>query len=72
MSVKICSVLFQVYNYFGHLVITMGLAVVCTVLFESPFIGLEKIIFGTASKPSQRKATNKSDVEVNIIPGFPE
>ena len=38
-----------------------ALAVVCTLLFESPFIGLEKIIFsrGGQKRPQQTEGHNK-------------
>ncbi len=36
----------QVYFFVGHIIMTMVLAVFCTLLFESPFIGLEKIAMG--------------------------
>ena len=37
---------FNFYLFLGHFVITNFLAVFFSLMFESPFIGLEKIIFG--------------------------
>ncbi|KAL4225568.1 hypothetical protein ACF0H5_016256 [Mactra antiquata] len=37
--------LIMVYNYLGHLVLANAAAFVLTLLFESPFLGLEKALF---------------------------
>ena len=40
---------FQIYFFFGNLAMCSFAATVSTLFFESPFIGLEKIIFGRTS-----------------------
>ena len=38
-------IILQIYLFFGHLLVTIGLAFVASLLFEAPFIGLERLIF---------------------------
>lgn len=52
------------YLFFGHMVVSAGLALLCSLLFESPFIGLEKLIFG--GKPGQTKSTKKKAEKAEI------
>ena len=40
----------QIYLYFGHLAVTTALAFIASLLFESPFIGLERLIFRRAPR----------------------
>jgi hypothetical protein len=50
-----------VYFFVGHIIMTMVLAVFCTLLFESPFIGLEKIAMGGGGRkrPERTQANVK-------------
>ena len=61
LSAPLKSCYFQVYFFFGHLFMSTTLAVVCSLLFESPFIGLEKIIFGRPQR-KPREAENGTRV----------
>ena len=52
------------YLYFGHLAMATGLAFLASLLFESPFIGLEKLIFGRGQRRPQKA---QPQVEVNKL-----
>ncbi|CAB4059068.1 unnamed protein product [Lepeophtheirus salmonis] len=59
----------MIYWFFGHIMITMMFSFIISLLFESPFIGIEKIIFGRGgdkkSNPKENeilpKNTNTTD-----------
>lgn len=40
----------QVYLFLGNLVVSYGIAFIVSIAFESPFMGLEKIMFGGLGK----------------------
>ena len=40
----------QVYLFFGHLALSIFAAIGASLLFESPFIGLEKLLFGRGGR----------------------
>ena len=50
---------FQFVLFFGHFVITIMFATLASLLFEAPFIGLEKLVFGRKERnASEKPATN--------------
>lgn len=46
-----------VYLFFGHMAITVMFAFVASLLFESPFIGLEKLVFGRGTRKRPQRQT---------------
>lgn len=49
----------QFVLFFGHFVITIMFATLASLLFEAPFIGLEKLVFGRKERnASEKPATN--------------
>ena len=53
------------YFFFGNLIICSFAASVATLFFESPFIGLEKIIFGRTSSLEKSKKPSSGNNENN-------
>jgi len=45
LSINVFFFILQIYEFLGHLVITYGVAFVTSLAFESPMMGLEKVIF---------------------------
>uniref|UniRef100_A0A182LXU7 Nose resistant-to-fluoxetine protein N-terminal domain-containing protein n=1 Tax=Anopheles culicifacies TaxID=139723 RepID=A0A182LXU7_9DIPT len=63
--------LLAVYQFWGDIGFTLTLALFWTLLFESPIIGLERMLFGRArerSKPAPEKSTMESNGETGAIP----
>ena len=49
------------YFFFGNLCMCSFAATIATLFFESPFIGLEKIIFGRTSSLERNKTASVND-----------
>jgi hypothetical protein len=49
LSINVFFIL-QIYEFLGHLVISYGVAFVTSLAFESPMMGLEKVIFRRNNK----------------------
>ena len=49
LSINVFFIL-QIYEFLGHLVISYGVAFVTSLSFESPMMGLEKVIFRRKDK----------------------
>ncbi|XP_058454323.1 nose resistant to fluoxetine protein 6-like [Malaya genurostris] len=57
-----------VHKFWGDFGFTVTLATVWCLLFESPIVGLEKLLFGTRRKPSDSKALVKEQHSREIVP----
>ena len=53
------------YYFFGNICMCYFAAAIATLFFESPFIGLEKIIFGRTSSLDKDKKTLTTNKENN-------
>uniref|UniRef100_A0A182W4M0 Nose resistant-to-fluoxetine protein N-terminal domain-containing protein n=1 Tax=Anopheles minimus TaxID=112268 RepID=A0A182W4M0_9DIPT len=61
--------LLAVYQFWGDIGFTLTLALLWTLLFESPIIGLERMLFGRArSKPVPEKPNTETNGERGAIP----
>jgi hypothetical protein len=56
----------QVYWFIGTLVITLGFSFVMSLLFEAPFLGLEKIIFAPCLSSTSSDTAHKG---ANVMNG---
>ncbi|CAG9762946.1 unnamed protein product [Ceutorhynchus assimilis] len=48
------------YYFCGHLIVTMIVSAIWTLMFESPFIAIERLVFGGSRKPRQNRELGNS------------
>lgn len=50
-------------SFCGNYILTVFVAIVATLAFESPIVTIEKMIFAPAKKPEISKRNNNNEVE---------